>query len=221
MQQKHSDLGFISIAANKPIRLFSICLLTATLAGCGEMFGVGGASIEGTGNGQPPAPGMGHAGNVEDRGKYTLELSGAVADVCQKVIREIHFKDPIHHDNVRENKSYKLNINKEKSDVELELSFFNTSDREVLLNYPDCDVPLLLSDANTQKILFPKYHCNVMKSARLMPNELRLFKLSYRLDLDTALTGLWQLDPKLNLTIPTVAQEQCGDLKLSMKIAQD
>ena len=46
------------MTVKKIVKLFCFNILFLTIIGCGEDFSVGGASLEGTGNGLPPPPGL-------------------------------------------------------------------------------------------------------------------------------------------------------------------
>ena len=107
------------MTVKKIVKLFCFNILFLTIIGCGEDFSVGGASLEGTGNGLPPPPGLGNANdsNSDDffkQDQYTLKLSGAVTDLCGLVVREIQFLDLYQKTDLRKDTLYDLKMDKDK-----------------------------------------------------------------------------------------------------------
>lgn len=193
-------------------QLLSVCLCCIALYGCGLDFGVGGASIEGTGNGQPPAPGAGHAGE----GGYNLFLSASKEDQCGHVKRKFSFIDPFQYDFLASDQHYILGMGEDHViNVEINLSLTNLNDQAVVLQYPECDVPVELHDRDTGHILFPKQQCDVIKTETLEPDQNRSFKLSYTLS--EAMSGVWRLNPNLKI-ISDAKDSVCETLTLPIQL---
>lgn len=218
-------LGFINMTVKKIVKLFCFNILFLTMVGCGQDFSVGGASLEGTGNGLPPSPGLGNANdsNSDDvfkQDQYTLRLSGAATDLCGLVVREIQFLDLNQKTDLRKDKSYDRKVDKDKGiPIEIKLSFLNNYSDKVILEYPDCNVPLDFYNTETKDQLFPEMQCSIIKKVELMPDEERIFQLKYKLF--EPVKGVWQLNNQVKITIPSEPEEECGELQLPLELIEN
>ena len=226
MLPKLSYLGFINMTVKKIVKLFCFNILFLTIIGCGEDFSVGGASLEGTGNGLPPPPGLGNANdsNSDDffkQDQYTLKLSGAVTDLCGLVVREIQFLDLYQKTDLRKDTLYDLKMDKDKgTPIDIKLSFLNNYWDKVILEYPDCNVPLDFYNTETKDQLFPEMQCSIIKKVELMPDEERIFQLKYKLF--EPVNGVWQLNSQVKITIPSdEPEEECGELQLPLELIKN
>lgn len=225
MLPKLSYLGFINMTVKKIVKLFCFNILFLTITGCGEDFRVGGASLEGTGNGLPPPPGLGNANDstsddVFKQDQYTLRLSGAVTDLCSLVVREIQFLDLYQKTDLRRDISYDLKMDKDKgTPIDIKLSFLNNYWDNVILEYPDCNVPLDFYNTETKDQLFPQMQCSIIKKVELMPDEERIFQLRYTLF--EPVNGIWQLNSQVKITIPSEPEEECGELQLPLELIKN
>lgn len=224
MQHNPSDLEFISMIVNKPLKLFNLCLLCAAMMGCGGSLGVGGASIEGTGNGQPPAPGLGNAGDgfaikdpLDGKTQLQLNLSEPVVDICNMVLRDLYFIDPIKQTLLQQKQSFLLSENTSgQYPLELALILENLHDQVIHIEYSECDVPLILNNPDYSYQYFPVRTCGAVKTEKLEPNTVRTFKLKY--NLDAPMHGIWSIDPKMKITVPDLPDETCEALQLPFQM---
>ena len=224
MLPKLSYLGFINMTVKKIVKLFCCNILFLTMIGCGESFSVG-VSLEGTGNGLPPPPDLGnaHDSNSDDlfkQDQYTLKLFGAATDLCGLVVREIQFLDSSQKADFRKEGSFDLKVDKDKGiPIEIKLSFLNNYSDKVILEYPDCNVPLDFYNTETKDQLFPEMQCSIIKKVELMPDEERIFQLKYKLS--EPVNGVWQLNNQVKITIPSEPEEECGELQLPLELIEN
>ena len=217
-------LGFINMTVKKIVKLFCCNILFLTMIGCGESFSVG-VSLDGTGNGLPPPPDLGnaHDSNTDDvfnQDQYTLRLSGAATDLCGLVVREIQFLDSSQKADFRKEGSFDLKVDKDKGiPIEIKLSFLNNYSDKVILEYPDCNVPLDFYNTETKDQLFPEMQCSIIKKVELMPDEERIFQLKYKLS--EPVNGVWQLNNQVKITIPSEPEEECGELQLPLELIEN
>ncbi len=217
-------LGFINMTVKKIVKLFCCNILFLTMIGCGESFSVG-VSLEGTGNGLPPPPDLGnaHDSNSDDlfkQDQYTLKLFGAATDLCGLVVREIQFLDSSQKADFRKEGSFDLKVDKDKGiPIEIKLSFLNNYSDKVILEYPDCNVPLDFYNTETKDQLFPEMQCSIIKKVELMPDEERIFQLKYKLS--EPVNGVWQLNNQVKITIPSEPEEECGELQLPLELIEN
>lgn len=207
---------------NKPFKLFPLSILCIVLTGCGLDFGVGGASLEGTGNGQPPAPGMGNAGDeklpaIPEQLPLKLSLGAAEVDVCNMLVREILFIDPRSQKPVYDQQGFAVNFDKSGTvAIDVQMSLENVYTKDIQIEYPSCDVPIMLqnNEANTQ--YFPIQECTVSQTEIVQPQQMRLFKLKYHLD--RPIEGHWSVHPKIKITVPDMHEEECNPLVLPIRL---
>ena len=224
MLPKLSYLGFINMTVKKIVKLFCCNILFLTMIGCGESFSVG-VSLDGTGNGLPPPPDLGnaHDSNSDDlfkQDQYTLKLFGAATDLCGLVVREIQFLDSSQKADFRKEGSFDLKVDKDKGiPIEIKLSFLNNYSDKVILEYPDCNVPLDFYNTETKDQLFPEMQCSIIKKVELMPDEERIFQLKYKLS--EPVNGVWQLNNQVKITIPSEPEEECGELQLPLELIEN
>lgn len=217
-------LGFINMTVKKIVKLFCCNILFLTMIGCGESFSVG-VSLDGTGNGLPPPPDLGnaHDSNSDDlfkQDQYTLKLFGAATDLCGLVVREIQFLDSSQKADFRKEGSFDLKVDKDKGiPIEIKLSFLNNYSDKVILEYPDCNVPLDFYNTETKDQLFPEMQCSIIKKVELMPDEERIFQLKYKLS--EPVNGVWQLNNQVKITIPSEPEEECGELQLPLELIEN
>ena len=194
------------------------------MIGCGESFSVG-VSLDGTGNGLPPPPDLGnaHDSNSDDlfkQDQYTLKLFGAATDLCGLVVREIQFLDLYQKTDLRKDTLYDLKMDKDKgTPIDIKLSFLNNYWDKVILEYPDCNVPLDFYNTETKDQLFPEMQCSIIKKVELMPDEERIFQLKY--NLFEPVNGVWQLNNQVKITIPSEPEEECGELQLPLELIEN
>ena len=194
------------------------------MIGCGESFSVG-VSLDGTGNGLPPPPDLGnaHDSNSDDlfkQDQYTLKLFGAATDLCGLVVREIQFLDLYQKTDLRKDTLYDLKMDKDKgTPIDIKLSFLNNYWDKVILEYPDCNVPLDFYNTETKDQLFPEMQCSIIKKVELMPDEERIFQLKYKLS--EPVNGVWQLNNQVKITIPSEPEEECGELQLPLELIEN
>lgn len=212
------------MTVKKIVKLFCCNILFLTMIGCGESFSVG-VSLDGTGNGLPPPPGLGnaHDSNSDDlfkQDQYTLKLFGAATDLCGLVVREIQFLDSSQKADFRKEGSFDLKVDKDKGiPIEIKLSFLNNYSDKVILEYPDCNVPLDFYNTETKDQLFPEMQCSIIKKVELMPDEERIFQLKYKLS--EPVNGVWQLNNQVKITIPSEPEEECGELQLPLELIEN
>ena len=217
-------LGFINMTVKKIVKLFCCNILFLTMIGCGESFSVG-VSLDGTGNGLPPPPDLGnaHDSNSDDlfkQDQYTLKLFGAATDLCGLVVREIQFLDFYKKTDLRKDALYDLKVDKDKGiPIEIKLSFLNNYSDKVILEYPNCNVPLDFYNTETKDQLFPEMQCSIIKKVELMPDEERIFQLKYKLS--EPVNGVWQLNNQVKITIPSEPEEECGELQLPLELIEN
>ena len=212
------------MTVKKIVKLFCFNILFLTMIGCGESFSVG-VSLDGTGNGLPPPPDLGnaHDSNSDDlfkQDQYTLKLFGAATDLCGLVVREIQFLDSSQKADFRKEGSFDLKVDKDKGiPIEIKLSFLNNYSDKVILEYPDCNVPLDFYNTETKDQLFPEMQCSIIKKVELMPDEERIFQLKY--NLFEPVNGVWQLNNQVKITIPSEPEEECGELQLPLELIEN
>lgn len=220
MRHKPSDLEFISMTVSKPLKLFSICMLFAAMSGCGDLFGAGGVSLEGTGNGKPTVPGMGNAGEdktADSDYKLNLSLGASAVDSCNLVIRELQFINTASDTAVFQNSVIPVNFDKDGIvPVTVQLTLENANASAVEIEYAHCDVPLMLQNAAADVQYFPARECSAMKTELLASDEIRSFRLNY--SLDTAMQGNWSVHRKLKMSVPGQPAEQCEPLLLPISL---
>lgn len=188
------------------------------LSGCLDNFGAGGASIEGTGNGKPPAPGLGNAGDGIDHSNYILYLGGAAKDHCSHLMRELKFRDLYTGKDLYSGARYQLSLAKNEAlMIEVESYFINDSEYTMVLEYPDCDVPLEFISLEQEKI-FPSQVCHSIQREELKPKAHRIFKLSY--SLSDPVEGIWKLSSKLKLSQIHHEDENCSHLEIPIFLKQ-
>lgn len=222
MPKSLSDLEFISMIVNRLQLLFPLSILCIALMGCGLDFGAGGASLEGTGNGQPPAPGMGNAGedktpNESEQLPLMLSLGAAELDACNMLIREILFIDPRSKNTVYDQQEFAVNFDKSGAvPIEVRLTLDNVHDQDIQIEYPSCDVPLMLQNKEENTQYFPVRECTVSKTEIIEPQQTRAFNLKY--NLDQLIDGQWSIHPKIKITVPDMPQEECSPLALPISL---
>lgn len=215
-----SDLEFISMIVNRPQKLFPLSILCIALTGCGLDFGAGGASLEGTGNGQPPAPGLGNAGDDNvgppshwEQSPMRLTLGAAAIDACNMLIREILFIDPKTQNVLYDQQDVAVNFDQSGTvPIEVYLSLDNVYNKDISIEYPSCDVPMMLQNNQGDTQYFPIRECTVSKTEIIAPQQTRSFHLKYKLD--QPIEGQWSVHPKLKITVPDMPQEECQPLVL-------
>ena len=224
MPQSLSDLEFISMIVNRPQKLFPLSILCIALTGCGLDFGAGGASLEGTGNGQPPAPGMGNAGEdnktpneLAEQLPLMLSLGAAELDACNMLIREILFIDPRNKNAVYDQQEFAVNFDKSGTvPIEVRLTLDNVHDNDIQIEYPSCDVPMMLQNKEENTQFFPVRECTVSKTELIAPQQTRTFNLKY--NLDQLIDGQWSIHPKIKITVPDMPEEECSPLVLPISL---
>ena len=103
--------------------------------------------------------------------------------------------------------------------IEIKLSFLNNYSDKVILEYPDCNVPLDFYNTETKDQLFPEMQCSIIKKVELMPDEERIFQLKYKLS--EPVNGVWQLNNQVKITIPSEPEEECGELQLPLELIEN
>ena len=140
--------------------------------------------------------------------------------MCGLVVREIQFLDFYKKTDLREDALYDLKVDKDKGiPIEIKLSFLNNYSDKVILEYPDCNVPLDFYNTETKDQLFPEKQCSIIKKVELMPDEERIFQLKYKLF--EPVKGVWQLNNQVKITIPSEPEEECGELQLPLELIEN
>ena len=140
--------------------------------------------------------------------------------MCGLVVREIQFLDFYKKTDLREDALYDLKVDKDKGiPIEIKLSFLNNYSDKVILEYPDCNVPLDFYNTETKDQLFPEMQCSIIKKVELMPDEERIFQLKY--NLFEPVNGVWQLNNQVKITIPSEPEEECGELQLRLELIEN
>lgn len=140
--------------------------------------------------------------------------------MCGLVVREIQFLDLYQKTDLRKDASYDLKVDKDKgTPIEIKLSFLNNYSDKVILEYPDCNVPLDFYNTETKDQLFPEMQCSIIKKVELMPDEERIFQLKYKLF--EPVKGVWQLNNQVKITIPSEPEEECGELQLPLELIEN
>ena len=140
--------------------------------------------------------------------------------MCGLVVREIQFLDFYKKTDLREDALYDLKVDKDKGiPIEIKLSFLNNYSDKVILEYPDCNVPLDFYNTETKDQLFPEMQCSIIKKVELMPDKERIFQLKY--NLFEPVNGVWQLNNQVKITIPSEPEEECGELQLPLELIEN
>ncbi|RKG32787.1 hypothetical protein [Acinetobacter tianfuensis] len=210
------------MTVNNPLKLFSVCMLCTVMSACGDLFGAGGASLEGTGNGRPSPPGLGNAGDGDETDKefdeafpLLLSLNEPAYDHCSLVIRELQFIDPVENTPVLKKTVLHVNFNKDHAvPLTVQLTLENANAVPVQIEYPQCDVPVRLQDIKNAVQIFPADDCREIKTEVLQPDEIRTYRLNY--NLDRVVDGQWDVHSKMKLIVPDSLEDACQPLPLHM-----
>ena len=80
-------------------------------------------------------------------------------------------------------------------------------------------MPLDFYNTQTKDQLFPEMQCSIIKKVELIPDEERIFQLKY--NLFEPVNGVWQLNNKVKITIPSEPEEECGELQLRLELIEN